>query len=247
MVTRLVGRKIGMTQIYDDKGRCFPATVLQAGPCLVTQVKTRARDGYSALQIGFGKRRPKNVPRAVLGHLLPRGDAKPEERRKSLDRIRKEHREVPEVLREIPWDEKEPFKVGDAITVGIFEKIPKVDVVGTSKGRGFMGVVRRWGFHGLPATHGQFDRERAPGSLGRQHSISQGVYPGKRMAGHWGTERVTVRNLDVLKVDREKNILIVHGSVPGPTGGIVLIQEAHWIPPKPPTVVSKKRKAPAKK
>jgi large subunit ribosomal protein L3 len=106
-----------------------------------------------------------------------------------------------------------------------------------------MGVVRRWGFHGLPATHGQSDRERAPGSLGRQHSISQGVYPGKKMAGHWGHEKVTSRNLDVVKVAKDKNLVFVHGAVPGPTGGIVLLKEAHWTAPKPSTVVSKKQKA----
>ncbi len=242
MVTRLIGRKLGMTQTYSEKGRCHPVTIIEAGPCTVTQVKTKEKDGYTALQVAFGKRRSKNVSRAVLGHLLPRGEAKPEERRKALDRTRKEHKEVPEILREIPWDGKEEIKVGDTITVSIFENMKKVDVVGTSKGRGFMGVVRRWGFHGLPATHGQSDRERAPGSLGRQHSISQGVHPGKRMAGHWGVERVTMRNLDVINVNTDRNLIAVHGAVPGPTGGIVLVQEAHWVPPKPPTVASKKQK-----
>jgi large subunit ribosomal protein L3 len=247
MVTRLIGRKLGMSQTYDDKGRCFPVTVIEAGPCTVTQVKAKDKDGYSALQIAFGSRRTRNLSRAELGHLIPKGDANPEERRKALDRARKEQKESPETLREIPWDGKESFKVGDRITVEIFEKMKKVDVVGTSKGRGFMGVVRRWGFHGLPATHGQSDRERAPGSLGRQHSISQGVYPGKRMAGHWGVEKNTSRNLEVVRIDKEKNILLVHGAVPGPTGGIVLVKEAHWTPPKPPTAVSKKQKAAPKK
>ena len=247
LIPAILGRKLGMTQVFDGNRR-FGVTVVQAGPCTVTQVKTADRDGYSALQIAFGGRRARNVPRAVLGHLLPRGEAKkPEERRKALDRHIKELKEAPEVLREIPWDGKEALKVGDPINVSIFEGMKKVDVVGTSKGRGFMGVVRRWGFHGLPATHGQSDRERAPGSLGRQHSISQGVYPGKRMAGHWGVEQVTSRNLEVVRIDRERNILLVHGAVPGPTGGIVLVKEAHWAPPKPPTVVSKKQKAGAKK
>ncbi len=247
MVNRIIGRKLGMSQKFDEKGRCLPVTVIEAGPCTVTQIKTKARDGYSALQIAFGRRRPKNVSRALLGHVVPKGDAKPEDRRKALDRARKEIKQLPEILREIPWDEKETFKVGDSITVEIFAIDRKVDITGTSKGRGFMGVVRRWGFHGLPATHGQSDRERAPGSLGRQHSISQGVYPGKRMAGHWGAERVTVRNLDVVGVDKARNILLVHGAVPGPTGGIVMVKEARWTPPKPSTVVSKKQKAPAKR
>jgi large subunit ribosomal protein L3 len=257
MVMRLIGRKLGMTQIYNEKGQCFPATVIEAGPCTVTQVKTKENDGYAALQIAFGRRRKKNVSRAELGHLIPRkaaapaeGDdkaGKPEDRKKSLERALKELKEAPEVIREIPWDGKETFKVGDQINVSIFESWKKIDVVGTSKGRGFMGVVRRWGFHGLPATHGQSDRERAPGSLGRQHSISQGVYPGKKMAGHWGVEQVTSRNLDVLKVNKERNLLFVHGAVPGPTGGIVLLKEAHWTPPKPSTVVSKKQGKPAGK
>ena len=247
MVTRLLGRKLGMTQVFTDKGQCFPVTVIEAGPCTVTQVKTTDKDGYAALQISFGSRRAKNVSKAQLGHLIPVGDLKPEERKKALDRQLKEVKTAPQVLREIPWDGKEEVKVGAKIDCGIFESWKKIDVEGISKGRGFMGVVRRWGFHGLPATHGQSDRERAPGSLGRQHSISQGVYPGKKMAGHWGHEQVTSRNLDVVKVQKDKNLVFVHGAVPGPTGGIVLLRESHWTAPKPSTVVSKKQKAAPKK
>jgi large subunit ribosomal protein L3 len=247
MVTHLLGRKLGMTQVYNDKGQCFPVTVIEAGPCTVTQVKTRENDGYCAIQIAFGSRRPKTVSKAELGHLIPKLDVKPEDRRKALERQIKETKSVPRILREVPWDGKEAFKVGDQISVGIFENLKKVNVEGTSKGRGFMGVVRRWGFHGLPATHGQSDRERHPGSLGRQHSISQGVYPGKKMAGHWGVEKVTSLNLDVVKIHKEKNLIFVHGAVPGPTGGVVLVKESHWTPPKPSTVVSKKTKAAAKK
>jgi large subunit ribosomal protein L3 len=248
MVTRLIGRKLGMTQIYTDKGQVHTCTVVEAGPCTVTQVKTKAKDGYDAVQIAFGERRAKNVSRAEMGHLIPKGDLKPEERPKALDRQLKEVKKAPEMLREIPWDGKEEVKVGAKFDVGIFEKMQRVDVVGVSKGRGFMGVVRRWGFHGLPATHGQSDRERAPGSLGRQHSISQGVYPGKKMAGHWGVERVTSKNLVVVKILKDKNVILVQGSVPGPTGGLVMVQESKWTPPKPSTVVSKKAaKGPAKK
>ena len=247
MVTRLLGRKMGMTQIYNDKGQCFPVTVIEAGPCTVTQVKTKEKDGYAAVQISFGTRRSKNISRAEMGHIIPKGDLKPEERKKAFDRQLKETKNAPEILREIPWDGKEDLKVGDVLDCGVFESFKKIDVVGTSKGRGFMGVVRRWGFHGLPATHGQSDRERAPGSLGRQHSISQGVYPGKKMAGHWGVEQVTSKNLGVVKVQKDKNLVYVHGAVPGPTGGIVLLKEAHWTAPKPSTVVSKKTKAGAKK
>ncbi len=248
MVTRLLGRKLGMTQVYNDKGQCFSCTVIEAGPCAVTQVKTKAKDGYDALQIAFGEKRAKNATRAEMGHLIPKGDIKPEDRPKALDRQLKEVKKAPEVLREVPWDGKEEVKVGSKLDVGMFEKMIRVDVVGTSKGRGFMGGVRRWGFHGLPATHGMSDRERAPGSLGRQHSISQGVYPGKRMAGHWGVERNTSKNLVVVKILKDKNVILVEGSVPGPTGGIVMVQESKWTPPKPSTVVSKKAaKGPAKK
>lgn len=243
MVTRLLGRKLGMTQVYNDKGQCFPVTVIEAGPCTVTQVKTKEKDGYAAIQIAFGTRRSKNISRAEMGHLIPRGDLKVDERKKAFDRQLKETKAAPEILREVPWDGKEEVKVGAKIDVGIFESYKKVDVIGTSKGRGFMGVVRRWGFHGLPATHGQSDRERAPGSLGRQHSISQGVPPGKRMAGHWGVEQVTSRNLDVVKVQKDKNLIFVGGGVPGPNGGLVLVKESTWTPPKPSTVVSKKKAA----
>ncbi|MBI2901428.1 MAG: 50S ribosomal protein L3 [Planctomycetes bacterium] len=242
MVTRLLGRKLGMTRIYSDKGRCYPCTVIEAGPCTVLQVKTKDGDGYDALQIGFGARRAKNVPRAQLGHMVPKQEnQKPEERKKQLAHHLKDMKYAPEIVREIPWDGKEAVKVGDTLNVSVFETQKRVDIVGTSKGRGFMGVVRRHGFHGLPATHGQSDRERAPGSLGRQHSISQGVYPGKKMAGHWGVEQVTMKNIEVVKVIKEKNLLFVHGAVPGPMGGHVLVKEAHWVPPKPPTVTSKKQ------
>jgi large subunit ribosomal protein L3 len=246
MLTRLLGRKLGMTQIYTEKGQCFPVTVVEAGPCTVTQVKTKEKDGYAAVQISFGSRRSKNVSRAELGHLVPVGDLKPEERKKALARQLKEVKTAPEVLREIPWDGKEEVKVGSKIDCGIFESWKKIDVEGVSKGRGFMGVVRRWGFHGLPATHGQSDRERHCGSLGRQHSISQGVHPGKKMGGHWGHEQVTSRNLDLVKIDKEKNVIFVHGAVPGPVGGIVFIKESHWTAPKPSTVISKKKVAPKK-
>lgn len=243
MVTRLLGKKIGMTQIFDDKGNCIPVTVIEAGPCTVLQVKTQDRDGYSALQIGFGTRKRTNVPRAELGHQIPKTDPKQskEDRKKHLQAELKKVQPAEHVV-EIPWDGKSEVKVGDQITCSIFENWKKVDVVGLSKGRGFMGVVRRWGFHGLPATHGQSDRERAPGSLGRQHSISQGVYPGKRMAGHWGVERVTMKNLDLVKLVKEKNLLFVRGGVPGPNGGCIMVKEAHWVAPKPSTVVSKKAK-----
>jgi large subunit ribosomal protein L3 len=247
MVTRLLGRKIGMTRIFDAKGRAFPVTVIEAGPCTVLQVKTQERDGYAAIQIGFGERRRRNTAKAMLGHQIPRAEGQKDEDRGHQLKNETKHLKPAAFIREIPWDGKEEVKVGQKFTTSIFENQKKCDVVGTSKGRGFMGVVRRHGFHGLPATHGQSDRERAPGSLGRQHSISQGVYPGKKMAGHWGHERVTARNMDIVKINAEKNLLFIHGAVPGPNGGFVQITESHWTPPKPSTVVSKKTKAVPKK
>jgi large subunit ribosomal protein L3 len=186
MVTRLLGRKVGMTQIYTEKGQAVSVTVVEAGPCTVLQVKTVERDGYAALQIGFGKHKLRNVPRSEIGHIVPRDPAMSmEDRRKQVAAAAKDRKtSAPDWVAEVPWDGKEAVKVGDSITCSIFENWKKIDVVGLSKGRGFMGVVRRWGFHGLPATHGMSDRERAPGSLGRQHSISQGVYPGGPGARH---------------------------------------------------------------
>ncbi|MBI2932004.1 MAG: 50S ribosomal protein L3 [Planctomycetes bacterium] len=247
MVTRLLGRKVGMTQIYTDKGKCIGVTVLEAGPCTVLQVKTKERDGYTALQLAFGSRKRRNVARAELGHLIPKTEGQSQDDRRKAVQTELKKIEPPCLVTEVPWDGKEAVKVGDKITCAIFEGWKKIDVVGLSKGRGFMGVVRRWGFHGLPATHGQSDRERAPGSLGRQHSISQGVHPGKRMAGHWGQERVTMRNLELVKVNKDRNLVFVQGAVPGANGDLVVLKEAHWTAPKPPTVTSKKQKAAAGK
>ncbi len=248
MVTRLLGRKIGMTQIFTEKGLCVPVTVVEAGPCTVLQVKTVENDGYTALQIGFGSAKRSNTPRSELGHLIPRTDPnQSKEDRKKFVATEMKKLDPPETVTEIPWDGKEAVKVGDKLTVAIFENWKKIDVVGTTKGRGFTGVVKRHGFHGLNATHGASDRERAPGSLGRQHSISQGVYPGKRMGGHHGQERVTQKNLDLVKIDKDKHRLFVAGAVPGANGDYILLKESHWTAPKPSTVVSKKIKPQAAK
>ena len=243
MVAHLLGRKVGMTQVYNEKGRCFPVTVIEAGPCTVTQVKTRENDGYNALQISFGTRKSKNVSRAELGHLVPKRDGKPEDRKKQLDKGIRDLKTAPETLREVPWDGKEEVKRGDEIKVSIFENWKKIDVEGFSKGRGFMGVIRHWGFHRQPATHGCSDRERAPGSLigGQEGGKAGHVVKGKKMPGVWGNEKITSRNLDVVKINADKNLILVHGAVPGPNGGIVFLKESHWVAPKPSTVVSKKK------
>lgn len=208
MIKAILGKKLGMTQIFAENGDAIPVTVIQAGPCTVLQVKTPDKDGYHALQLGFEGRRPKSVPSPMQGH-FKRWGSKP---------LR--------FIREIKWDGKDEIKHGDQIRLDIFENTRRVDVTGVTKGRGFAGVVKRWGFGGGPATHGMSDRERAPGSLGRQHGVSQGVYPGKKMAGHYGNQRRTVRNLIIAKLLKEKNLLLVKGAIPGPNGGYLIIKEA---------------------
>lgn len=223
MVTHILGKKLGMTRIFDNAGKAWSVTVIEAGPCTVLDIRTQEKNGYTALQVGFDKK-------------LKKACTKPE-----MGLFKKVKTDPKRFIREIPWDGQEEVKIGDEITLEKLGEIKKIDLTGITKGRGFMGVVRRWGFHGLPATHGQSDRERAPGSLGRQHSISQGVYPGKRMAGHWGIEQVTHKNVRVVQVDGAKNLLFVNGAVPGPTGAYVTIRKSpqrakskiQWVLPLP--------------
>ena len=243
----LVGRKLGMTQIYREDGSCIPVTVLEAGPCTVTQVKTEEKDGYAALQVSFGsrKKRPRNATRPLLGHLIPKKeDADAQARRKQLDQAIANLKEIPETIREIPAGSAPEAKVGDVINVEILESFKKIDITARSKGRGFNSAIARWGYGRQPASHGSGNRERSPGSLsgGVQGGKTGGVVMGKKMAGHWGNETVTSRNLDISHIDKENNLLCVNGSVPGPTGGIVMIKESHWVPPKSSTVLSKKKK-----
>ena len=241
MPNELLGRKVGMTQIYKDDGVCVPVTVIQTGPCTVTQVKSKNSDGYSAIQIAFGARRKKNATRARLGHLVPKVA---DDRKKELEKGIKDLESVPELIREIGWDGKEEIKVGDQIGVDIFDDMEKVDVIGLSKGRGFMSAIQRWRFHRQPASHGCSDRERAPGGIGggKEPGKTGGVVKGKKMGGHWGTERVTVRNMPVAHIDKQKNLLMVHGGVPGPNGGLVVVKEARWVRPKVSTVKPARQK-----
>jgi large subunit ribosomal protein L3 len=206
MLKGLIGKKVGMTQIFDDNGAAVPVTLIEAGPCYVTQVRLPERDGYSAVQLGFNETKPKRLSGGQLGHL----------KRNNLSPLR--------FLRE--FRVKEPdVKEGDALTVTIFELGERVDVIGTSKGKGFQGGVKRHGFKGGPKTHGQSDRWRAPGS--RSSTTTPGrVYKGSRGAGHMGDDRVTSQNLKVVLVDPERNLLGVSGAVPGPKGGLVLINGA---------------------
>lgn len=207
MLKGLIGKKVGMTQIFDDAGIAIPVTLIEAGPCYVTQVRLPEVDGYSAVQLGFDEVKPKRLTGGQLGHL----------KRNNLAPLR--------FLRE--FREKDPgVAEGDKLTVGeVFTVGDHVDVVGTSKGKGFAGAVKRHHFRGGPKTHGQSDRQRAPGSRGSGTTPGR-VYKGARGAGHMGDERVTVQNLGVVLVDSERNLLGVRGAIPGPKGGVVVIKAA---------------------
>jgi large subunit ribosomal protein L3 len=206
MFKGLIGKKIGMTQIFDESGAAIPVTLIEAGPCYVTQVRTPQVDGYSAVQLGFEEIKPKRLTGGELGHL----------KRTNTPPLR--------FLRE--FREKQPeITEGDVMKVDQFEIGNRVDVVGTSKGRGFQGGVKRYGFGGGPKTHGQSDRLRAPGSRGSGTTPGR-VFKGARGPGHMGNTRVTAMNLQVALVDVERNLIGVRGAVPGPRGGLVTIREA---------------------
>ncbi|HEV2066093.1 MAG TPA: 50S ribosomal protein L3 [Thermomicrobiales bacterium] len=204
MVRGLIGRKLGMTQVFDDQGLARPVTVIEAGPCVVTQIRKQEKDGYEAVQLGYGISKRLNKPQQ--GHV-----------RASGHQVR--------TLREFKADDYSGIEVGQVFRADTFAAGDVVDVVGTSKGRGFQGGMKRHGFSGGPKTHGQSDRARAPGSIGSSATPGR-VFKGLKMAGHMGHERVTVQNLKVLRVDPERNLLLVEGSVPGPNKGTLLISRA---------------------
>jgi large subunit ribosomal protein L3 len=206
-VQGIIGRKVGMTQVYAADGRAIPVTVIQAGPCVVVQRKTKQKDGYEAVQLGLvEERKVKKVTKAMAGH-YKKADVPP-----------------CRVLREIQVEGKDEVKVGDKVSVDQFAPGDSIDVVGTSKGKGFQGVVKRHHFRGGAATHGSMFH-RAPGSIGAS-SFPSRVVKGMRMGGHMGADRVTTRNLKVLRVDAENNLLLVEGSVPGGPNAIVVIRKA---------------------
>jgi large subunit ribosomal protein L3 len=205
MLKGLIGKKIGMTQIFDDDGAAVPVTLIEAGPCYVTQVRTVDSDGYSAVQLGFSETKPKRLTGGELGHL----------KRNDLPPVR--------YLREFRTKDLE-INEGDQLGVDVFEVGEFVDIVGVSKGKGFAGVVKRYHFAGGPKTHGQSDRLRATGSIGATSGTAR-VFPGKRMPGHMGNKQVTAPNLKVILVDAERNLIAVRGSVPGPKGGVLVIKE----------------------
>jgi large subunit ribosomal protein L3 len=201
MLQGFLGKKIGMTQIFREDGRVVPVTVIEAGPCVVTQVKTLESDGYEAIQLGFGDVKRRNKPQA--GHL----------KNSKLSRY----------LREVATDDTSEFEVGQTIGADIFEAGEKIDVIGKSKGRGFAGTMKRWNFGGGPRTHGQSDRARAPGSIGGGTTPGK-VYKGLKMAGHMGNRRITVKGLEIVEVDTERNLLLVKGGIPGATNSLVQIR-----------------------
>ncbi len=209
MVEGIIGKKVGMTQIFDELGNVVPLTVIQAGPCVVVQKKEQAKDGYSSLQLGLiEEKTPKKITKPVRGHF------------KKI--------EVPptRVLREFRLDQEKELKPGDQVFMDIFNEGDKVDVVGTSKGKGFAGVFKRWGFHGGRKSHGSMFHKR-PGSIGCSAYPSR-VVKGKKMPGQMGSKRVTLKNLIVIQTDKENNLLIVKGSVPGAKGSYLLIKKANY-------------------
>jgi large subunit ribosomal protein L3 len=221
MMKGILGKKVGMTQVFDDQGNVTPVTVIEAGPCYVTQVKTVESDGYDAVQLGFGLVKEKKLKRPEAGHLglLKTSDKHPIRRRLS--------QAVPPLrhLREFGARDVDQYQLGDVVTVDVFEEGDRVDVVGKAKGRGFAGVMKRHGFGGGPITHGQSDRQRSPGSIGSTSTPGR-VFKGMRMAGRMGGHRVTSQNLEVVRVDAEHNLLAVKGSVPGHKGALVMVKEA---------------------
>jgi large subunit ribosomal protein L3 len=204
----IIGKKVGMTQVFDESGNVTPVTVIEAGPCYVTQVRTAERDGYTAIQLGFGETKPQRLTQGQLGHL----------RRNNLPALR--------YLREFRIRNNDAdLEEGQQIKADVFEVGDRVDVIGHSKGRGFQGTIKRHHFHRQPKTHGASDRVRAPGSIGAGSTPGR-VIKGMRMGGHMGDERVTIENLEVVVVDSEQNLIAVKGSIPGARGGIVMIKPA---------------------
>ena len=205
MIGGLLGKKIGMTQIFSDDGTVTPVTVIQAGPCHVMQVKTAERDGYRALQLGLDDKKRKNATKPESGHARA---AKAEPKR---------------LLREVRASAEEAVELGQLLTVDIFENVASVDITGTTKGKGFQGVMKRHNFHGMPASHGASKVHRSPGAIGQCSDPSR-VFKGTKMPGQMGACRKTVRNLDLVRVDTEQNLLLVKGAVPGPRGAYLIVK-----------------------
>jgi len=208
----ILGKKVGMTNVYDAEGRYVPVTVIEAGPCQVLQIKTRETDGYNAVQMGFEEKAARRATRAEAGHARKAG-ATPKQ-----------------FVREYRTDDLSAYEAGGSVTVAAFEDVKLVDVVGVTKGRGFAGVMKRHGFGGQPGSHGTERKHRSAGSIGEGAGIpGRGVRKGKRMAGHMGHVRRTTERLAVVRVDAEANLIVVQGSVPGPSGGYVVVRSARKV------------------
>ena len=205
MVKGIIGKKIGMTQIFDENGKVVPVTVVEAGPCPVVQKKTVEVDGYAAVQLGFAVQKQQRVTKPLKGHFA-KADVAPQK-----------------VLKEFRFADTSAFEVGSVVKADAFAAGDKVDVTGTSKGKGTAGAIKRWNFSRLKETHGTGPVARHAGSLGACSDPSR-VYKGKKLAGHLGAERVTVQNLDIVKVDAENNLIAIKGAIPGPKGGIVFVR-----------------------
>lgn len=203
----IIGRKVGMTQLFDDKGNVIPVTVIEAGPCTVVQKKTVENDGYASVQLGFGEIADRHVSKPAKGH-FDKGGVAPKK-----------------YLREFRLENTDSLNVGDILKADTFVVGDHVDVVGTSKGKGYAGVIKRWNHHRLKMTHGTGPVHREVGSMGANTDPSR-VMKGKKMAGQLGNERVTVQNLDVVKVDAENNLIALKGAIPGPKGGLVVIADS---------------------
>ena len=204
----LIGKKIGTTQVFAADGTVVPVTVIQTGPCVVVQKKQALRDGYDAVQLGFGAKKPQRLSKALQGHMRRAGKG------------------AFQVLREFRSEDVSKFEVGQEIKVAdVFKAGDRIDVAGTSKGRGYTGVIKRWGFGGFPASHGTHEYFRHGGSIGNR-SFPGRVFKGKRMAGQWGNERASVQNLEVVDVRAQDHVLLVKGSVPGPKRGVVVVRRS---------------------
>ena len=203
----LIGKKIGMTQIFDEKGNVIPVTVIECGPCVVAQKKTAENDGYDAIQLGFVDAKAKHLTKAEKGHFEKNG------------------LQLKKHLKEFRYEDCSKYNVGDVITVDTFAAGEKVDITGMTKGHGYSGVVKRWNCHKLRMTHGVGPVHRQPGSMGANSSPSR-IFKNKKMAGQYGNEQVTVQNLKVVKIDSEKNLIAVKGAVPGAKNGIVFVRDS---------------------
>ena len=209
----LLGKKVGMTQVYDESSNLLPVTIIQAGPCTVMQVKTTQTDGYNAVQMGFDDVKPSRRKNSQTGH------------------SKKAKTEPKKFIREmrLPNDVKQEYKIGDSLTIEVFAENEYIDVVGTSKGKGFAGVMKRHGFGGFPSSHGTERKHRTSGSIasfGTDRGHGGNIKKGKKMAGHMGSRRITAKNHQIVAVDEQKNLLAVKGSIPGPAGGYCIVRSA---------------------